>query len=80
MNIETYNFMDGKVHIYKREESQYWQCSTYMNGKNHRVSTKEESLRLAKEFAREWYMTAYVDSKRREPEQQGFHAIQEVRS
>ncbi len=65
MKGETHSFMDGKVHLYKRERSRFWQCSTYMNGRNHRTSTKEESLTLAKEFAREWYMAAYVDSVRR---------------
>ena len=65
MIVETHSFMDGKVHIYRREKSKYWQCSTYMDGRNHRTSTKEESLTMAKEFAREWYMTAYVDSKHR---------------
>lgn len=62
-NIETYSFMDGKVHLYKRENSRFWQCSTYMDGRNHRVSTKEESLTIAKDFAKEWYMAAYVQSK-----------------
>ena len=65
MSIETHSFMDGKVHLYKRERSRFWQCSTYMNGCNHRTSTKEESLTMAKEFAREWYMAAYVDARRR---------------
>ncbi|MCE7886410.1 MAG: site-specific integrase [Alphaproteobacteria bacterium PRO2] len=65
MSTETHSFMDGKVHVYKRDKSRFWQCSTYMDGRNYRVSTKEESLTLAKEFAREWYMAVYVDSKRR---------------
>lgn len=60
---ETHTIMDGKVTLYKREESRYWQCSTFMDGRNHRTSTKEETLTMAKEFAREWYMTAYVQSK-----------------
>jgi integrase len=64
-NIETHKFMDGKVHLYKRERSKFWQCSTYMNGRNHRTSTNEESLTMAKEFAREWYMAAYIDASRR---------------
>jgi integrase len=59
-NTETHSFMDGKVHLYKRERSKFWQCSTYIGGRNHRISTKEESLTLAKEFAREWYMAAYL--------------------
>jgi integrase len=64
MQMETHTLMDGKVHLYRRENSRYWQCSTYLDGRNHRVSTKEENILLAKEFAREWYMAVYVDSKR----------------
>jgi hypothetical protein len=64
MASETHSFMDGKVHLYKRDNSRFWQCSTYMNGRNHRASTKEETLTMAKEFAREWYMAAYIDASR----------------
>lgn len=64
MEMQTYSFMDGKLHVYKRDNSRYWQCSTYLNGRNHRVSTKEETLQLAKEFARDWFMAVYVDHKR----------------
>lgn len=46
---EKFSILDNKVHVYKRENSRYWQCSTYMNGRNHRVSTQEDNLRLAKE-------------------------------
>lgn len=38
---ESHTLMDGKVHIYKRDNSRYWQCSTYMAGRNYRTSTKE---------------------------------------
>jgi hypothetical protein len=65
MEAETHSFMDGKVHLYKRERSRFWQCSTYMDGRNHRASTKAETLTMAKEFAREWYMAIYVDASRR---------------
>ncbi|MDI1229150.1 MAG: site-specific integrase [bacterium] len=65
MNTETHAVMDGKVQLYKREESRFWQCSTYMDGQNLRTSTKEETLTMAKEYAREWYMVAYADSARR---------------
>ena len=53
--MEKHTIMDGKVHVYKRDRSRYWQCSTYLAGRNHRTSTKEESLALAKEFAEDWY-------------------------
>ena len=65
MQSETYSFMDGKVNLYKRERSRFWQCSTYLEGRNHRISTKAETLTMAKEFAREWYMAIYLDASRR---------------
>ncbi|MCG8433106.1 MAG: N-terminal phage integrase SAM-like domain-containing protein [Gammaproteobacteria bacterium] len=54
--MEKHTIMGGKVHIYKRENSHLWQCSTYLAGKNRRVSTKEESLSRAKDFAEDWYL------------------------
>ena len=40
----------------KRSGSPVWQCSTYLAGKNRRVSTKESSLARAKEIAEDWYL------------------------
>lgn len=54
MNHHT--IMGGKVHVYKRENSSVWQCSTYLAGKNRRVSTKTDSLSEAKEIAEDWYL------------------------
>src|ERR1700722_6217871 len=54
---EHHELMDGKLHIYRREGSNYWQCSTFLAGKNWRKSTKEDSLALAKEFAEDWYLS-----------------------
>jgi hypothetical protein len=48
--------MEGKLHLYKRENSRHWQCSTYLAGKNRRVTTKEESLAQAKDFAEDWFL------------------------
>jgi integrase len=53
---ESHTILGGKVHVYKRERSDCWQCSSYLAGKNHRISTKEESLALAKEIAEDWYL------------------------
>jgi len=53
---EHHELMGGKLHVYKRENSSVWQCSTYLAGKNWRVSTKEESLSHAKEIAEDWYL------------------------
>ncbi|WP_298858658.1 hypothetical protein [uncultured Sulfitobacter sp.] len=57
MGTEKHSILGDKVHVYRRENSRYWQSATFLNGKNHRVSTKEESLKLAKEFAEDWYLT-----------------------
>jgi len=57
---EHHEMMGGKLHVYRRENSSHWQCSTYLEGRNWRVSTKEESLALAKEFAEDWYLELRV--------------------
>jgi integrase len=56
MAEEHHELMGGKLHVYRRENSSNWQCSTFLEGKNWRVSTKEDSLSLAKEFAEDWYL------------------------
>lgn len=48
--------MGGKLRLYKRNNGRCWQCSTYLNGKNRRKSTKQESLALAKDVAEDWYL------------------------
>jgi integrase len=52
----THPLMGGKLHVYKRPGSSYWQCSTYLAGKNRRATTKEESLSRAKQVAEDWYL------------------------
>jgi integrase len=52
----NHDLMGGKLHVYKRPGSHFWQCSAYEAGKNRRVSTKEESLAHAKQFAEDWYL------------------------
>ena len=52
---EKHSILGGKVHLYRRDNSRYWQCSSYLSGKDRRVSTREESLAKAKDFAEDWY-------------------------
>ncbi|HEY4942360.1 MAG TPA: hypothetical protein VII56_13110 [Rhizomicrobium sp.] len=54
---EWHDLMGGKLHVYKRGDGRYWQCSTYLKGKEWRQSTKQDSLGLAKEFAEDWYLS-----------------------
>jgi integrase len=53
---EQHTILGGKVHVYKRPNSSNWQCSSYLGGKNRRMSTKEDSLSRAKEIAEDWYL------------------------
>ena len=53
---EHHELIGGRLHVYKRENSRHWQCSTYLGGRNWRVSTKEESLAHARDFAEDWYL------------------------
>lgn len=62
---ETHSIMDGKVHVYRRENSRFWQCAIYLSGRNHRQSTKQENLAYALEFAREWCLDRLAEDRMR---------------
>jgi integrase len=53
---EQHDLMGGKLHLYKRDNSSYWQASAYLAGKNRRVSTKEDGFARAKDIAEDWYL------------------------
>jgi integrase len=65
MPVETHVLMDGALHVYRRENSRFWQCSTYLGSLNHRQTTKEVNLAAAKDFARDWYMERCVEDRQR---------------
>ena len=65
MPTESHLLMDGALHVYRRERSRYWQCSTYLGSRNYRQTTREESLAAAKDFARDWYMERCVEDRQR---------------
>ena len=52
-----HTLIGGKLHVYKRENTRFWQCSTYLAGKNRRATTKEIDLERAKSAAEEWYLS-----------------------
>ena len=54
--MKKHMILGGKVNLYQRPSSPFWQCAAFLKGKNHRASTKTDSLRLAKEFAEDWYL------------------------
>jgi len=62
---ERHRVIDGKVYVYRRENSPFWQCAVYLSGRNHRQTTGQESLPLAMEFAREWYEDRVAEDRMR---------------
>lgn len=52
-----HTILGGKVRLYQRENSSNWQCSTFLEGKKRRASSKTDSLAHAKDFAEDWYLT-----------------------
>lgn len=63
---EHVELMGGRLHLYRRENSSKWQCSTFLGGKNWRKSTKEDSFSAAKVIAEDWYLV--LKGKMREGE------------
>lgn len=53
--MASHEILGGLVQIYKRG-GKYWQCATYLNGRQYRQSTKEDMLDQAKAFAEDWYL------------------------
>ncbi|MFC3069408.1 tyrosine-type recombinase/integrase [Phenylobacterium soli] len=55
--------MDGRLHVYRRPNSRFWQCSTYLGGRNLRQSTRQDNLAVATEFARDWYLDVHAEHR-----------------
>lgn len=52
---ENHPVLGGKAYLYRRPDSQIWQCAAYLKGRNHRNSTHEQHLHKALKVAEEWY-------------------------
>jgi integrase len=48
--------LGGKVQLFRRPRSPYWQCAASVAGHQFTSSTKQESLAHAKETAEDWYL------------------------
>lgn len=55
--------LEGRVSIYKTNQSPFYQCGFRMTGVHIRQSTKTTDLAEAKEFATEAYLTARIKAK-----------------
>jgi AcrR family transcriptional regulator len=61
MNIERHVAVGGRVNLYRRSTSRFWQCQSTINGKSARVSTREENIEEARRFAENWYLSRISD-------------------
>jgi integrase len=51
-----HGLLGGKVQVFQRPNSPFWQCSASVGGRQFRASTKQEGLSQAKDFAEDWYL------------------------
>lgn len=56
MPEQHHEMFDGRLHVYKRDGSRYWQCSAFLDDRNWRISTKTDSFSEAKDIAEDWYL------------------------
>lgn len=54
--MKNIDIMGGKVQLFRRPRSSYWQAQATVAGKQFRYSTKEDSLAHAKTIAEDWYL------------------------
>jgi len=52
----THKILGGKVQLYRRPNSPYWQAAASVGGRQFKHSTKAESLDRAKEVAEDWFL------------------------
>ena len=56
MERETQDILGGRAYVFKRDDSKYWYAAAFVNGQNHRHSTKLTDLKPAILDAEEWYI------------------------
>lgn len=57
MTETVHTILGGKVQLFRRPNSERWHCRASVGGMQHRHSTKQSSLALAKDVAEDWYLT-----------------------
>lgn len=63
MSADRHTIFDGKVHVYRRDGSRYWQCAIFLGGRNHRASTRQNRIDLALAVAREWALDRLAEDR-----------------
>lgn len=53
--MARHELLGGLIQVYRRT-GRYWHCSASIDGHQHRSTTGEEDLSLAKQFAEDWFI------------------------
>ena len=53
--MARHELLGGLIQVY-RGTGRYWHCSASIDGHQHRITTGEEDLSLAKQFAEDWFI------------------------
>ena len=54
-SVSKIEVLDGKLHIFRRQNTRYWWCGYHHSGVYRRISTKKADLAEATEAAKKWY-------------------------
>ncbi|EKM98004.1 phage integrase family protein, partial [Acidocella sp. MX-AZ02] len=61
--MSTVDLLGGKVQIYQRGNSRFWQARASVGGKQRQFSTKQEFQDLAAKAAEGWYFKLHGQSQ-----------------
>jgi hypothetical protein len=54
---KNHELMGGGIQLFRRPSAKFWYCQATVGGRQPRLSTKKESLRLAEDVAKDWFLT-----------------------
>ncbi len=55
--MPTIDLLGGKLQLYQRDSSRFWQARASVGSKQRQFSTKRESFEQASRIAEDWYLT-----------------------
>ena len=61
--MESLDLMGGKLQLFRRPNSRFWQCRASVGGKQHQHSTKRDRLDQATQTAEDWFLTLHAKDR-----------------
>ncbi len=80
--VDMHKFRDGRLHVYKQSNCDYWMIRFYAEGKYKVRSSKSKSFSIARAVAEDWYDECRFNQKHGIPvhEIQFLHASEQFKS